>query len=353
MTTVLVTGGAGFVGSTLALHLKQYRERVRVIVLDSLRRRGSELNVPRLRTGGVEFVHGDVRNRSDLEVGNVDCVIDCAAEPSVLAGFSSSPDDVLGPNLIGTLNTLEVARRHGADVIFLSTSRVYPHSTINALSYVEAESRVELAPDQAVPGVSPAGFSESFPTVGPRSLYGASKLAAELILAEYVAMYQLRGVINRCGVIAGPWQMGKVDQGFVTYWAARHVLGGHLSYRGFGGTGKQVRDVLHVDDLCRLVEQQMDRLDDVSGQTFNVGGGRAVSVSLRELTDLCARLTGVTLNVGAQPETHPADVRLYLSDCRKVQAVLDWTPALTVEAIVEGILAWITDNRTTLAPILV
>jgi CDP-paratose 2-epimerase len=348
----LVTGGAGFVGSSLAMRLKAGREGARVIALDNLMRRGSDLNVARLRQAGVEFVHGDVRQRSDLaSVGRIDCVIDCAAEPSVQAGYGGSPDYVVDTNLVGTINALDLARRHGASFIFLSTSRVYPYELINGLAYEDTPSRFRLAPGQNVPGVSDAGFSESLPLGGLRSLYGATKLAAELLVSEYLAMYSLRGVINRCGVIAGPWQMGRVDQGFVAYWAARHLFGGPLAYKGFGGSGKQVRDVMHAADLHALVERQIEGLDRISGQTFNVGGGIGSSVSLCELTDLCARLTGNRRELGPPEDASPADVRLYVSDCRKVEAATGWRPATALETIVEETLAWLADNRQALEPV--
>jgi len=353
MRTYLITGGAGFVGSNLAVRLKQHHSQVRVIAFDNLKRRGAELNLFRLEAHGVEFVHGDVRSKADLELGTrIDCLIECAAEPSVLAGYNSSPAYVIGTNLIGAINCLEVARQHNADFIFLSTSRVYPFATINALRCVETETRYELSQEQSVPGVSPAGLSEAFPLAGTRSLYGATKLASELIIHEYLTMYGLRGVINRCGVIAGPWQMGKVDQGFVTFWVARHVFGGELNYLGFGGTGKQVRDILHVDDLYGLLELQLAQLDTVNGQTFNVGGGRGISISLCELTELCAQVTGMRVNIGRVAETRPADVRLYLSDYRKVRKQTGWEPQITPPMVAEEITAWICDNRQTLAPIL-
>ena len=352
MTTFLVTGGAGFVGSHLAIRLKRNREHTRVIALDNLLRRGSELALPRLRTAGVEFVYGDVRQASDLETDdNVDCVIDCAAEPSALAGFSSSPDYVLQTNLVGTLNALELARRQRAAFVFLSSSRVYPYTTINGLPYVETESRFELSPKHPFTGASASGFSESFPLGGLRSLYGATKFASELVVAEYLEMYSLRGVINRCGVIAGPWQMGKVDQGFLTHWVARHVFGGALAYKGFGGAGKQVRDVMHVNDLSRLVDTQIAQLDVISGETFNVGGGIGSSVSLRELTELCSRLTGNRVTIGEPEDTHPADVRFYVSDCRKVNAALGWEPSTPLDELVGDVVAWLSDNQSSLRPV--
>lgn len=353
MKTYLITGGAGFVGSSLAIRLKEHHENVRVIAFDNLKRRGAELNLPRLRAFGVEFVHGDVRSPADLEVdAKIDCLLECAAEPSVLAGYDSSPNYVVDSNLSGALNCLELARKQGADIVFFSTSRVYPYSTVNALNYVETTTRYELTDEQVVPGTSSAGVSERFPLEGTRSLYGATKLAAELVLQEYVSMYDMRGVINRCGVLAGPWQMGKVDQGFVTFWVARHFFGGHLRYLGFGGSGKQVRDILHVDDLYRLLEIQMGCLDEISGRIFNVGGGREVSISLRELTALCEQASGRKLDVGSDPETRPADIRIYHSDNGLVHESTGWEPETSVEEVVDNIATWIGDHKESLERVL-
>lgn len=351
--SILVTGGAGFVGSRLATGLKEQYEGARVVALDNLRRRGSELNLPRLKAGGVEFVHGDIRNPGDLEeAGAFDLLLECSAEPSVLAGYGGSPRYVLETNLTGTLNCLEAARVHGAAIVFLSTSRVYPMAAIRKLNYAEGETRLDLLEEQSVPGASAAGIAESFPLEGSRSLYGATKLASELILAEYLEMYGLRGVINRCGVLTGPWQMGKVDQGVVVLWAARHIYGGALKYIGYGGEGKQVRDLLHVDDLLDLICLQLRDLDTLSGQVFNVGGGRDVSVSLRELTALCEEFTGNTINIASDPRDRDADIPLYLTDHRKVTAATGWKPTRTVETTVEEICRWIHDHRKRLAPIL-
>jgi hypothetical protein len=182
-----------------------------------LRRRGSEATLPRLRAQGVEFAHCDIRNPEDLRLDGytedrpIDLLLECSAEPSVLAGYGEVPDYVINTNLVGTINCLELARRHHADVIFLSTSRVYPIKTLNQIATVEGETRFELAPAQQLPGVSARGIAEDFPLEGARSLYGATKLCSELLMQEYGAMYGLRCIINRCGVLTGPWQMGKVD----------------------------------------------------------------------------------------------------------------------------------------------
>lgn len=353
MKRILVTGGAGFAGSNLALRLKAARPGTEVIAFDNLKRRGSELALDRLRSGGVDFVHGDIRVREDLLAQRgLDLILDCAAEPSVLAGRDGSPDYVIQTNLVGTLHCLELARREGAGVVLLSTSRVYPVAPINALAYRETGTRYELEPDQAVPGASGHGIAEDFPLDGPRSIYGASKLASELFVQEYVDAYGLRCVINRCGVLAGPWQMGKVDQGVVGLWAARHVYGGPLSYIGFGGAGKQVRDLLHIGDLHALLERQLEELDDLRGEVWNVGGGREVSVSLLELTELCRRATGRRLDVGSVPETRPSDLIAYLSDCRRAEARFGWKPSIMPARIVDDTVRWITDHRQALEPIL-
>jgi CDP-paratose 2-epimerase len=351
-TTVLVTGGAGFVGSTLALHLKRHDVARRVVALDNLRRRGSELNVPRLRACGVEFVHGDIRCPEDLDVAETDLLLECSAEPSVLAGYDSSPGYLLNTNLGGTLNLLEHCRRRGAAMLFLSTSRVYPMAALAAIRLEETATRFEIAPAQTLPGISARGVSEEFPLAGARSLYGATKLASELFIEEYAYAYGLRAVVDRCGVLAGPWQMGKVDQGFVALWLARHLFEGRLSYIGFGGTGKQVRDVLHVDDLCDLVTRQIARLEDVAGQVFNVGGGRRVSVSLCELTELCRRVTGKTIAIDPVAATRTADVPLYVTDTAKVEAALGWSPTRDLERIVVDTHDWMRAHAASLRSIL-
>jgi CDP-paratose 2-epimerase len=352
MNAVLITGGAGFIGSNIAIRLKRDRGNIRVVALDNLRRRGSELNITRLQENGVEFIHGDVREKDDLNVmKSIDCILDCSAEPSVLAGYTDSPEYVVNANLIGTLNCLELARKCGSAIIFLSTSRVYPMGRLNDLKFEETPTRYQLT-DQNMRGVSSAGLSEEFPIEGTRSLYGATKLASELIMQEYLEIYGLRGVINRCGVITGPWQMGKVEQGFIVLWVARHIFGEPLSYIGYGGKGKQVRDILHIDDLYRLLQIQMNHLSELSGQVFNVGGGREISVSLRELTTLCEEATGKRIPIHSVPDTRPGDVRIYISDCRKVREQTGWMPSIPPKDMIGEIVEWIHHHRIQLQPIL-
>jgi CDP-paratose 2-epimerase len=224
--------------------------------------------------------------------------------------------------------------------MFLSTSRVYPIEPQNRLNVVEGETRFELTAEQPFPGVSGAGISEAFPLDGARSIYGATKLASELLLEEYRATYGLRTIVNRCGVLAGPWQMGKVDQGVFTLWVLSHLLGRPLRYIGYGGTGKQVRDLLHVRDLFELLSLELGRMDELSGSVFNVGGGRGVSLSLCETTRLCSDITGRSVPVESVAENRFADVPIYLTDTAKVAALTGWAPRTSAAKIIEEIDGW-------------
>jgi CDP-paratose 2-epimerase len=347
---LLITGGAGFVGSNLAVALASRHPEWEIVALDNLYRRGSELNLPRLEEAGVEFVRGDVREPGDLAgLPELTALIECSAEPSVMSGTDGDTSYLVHTNLTGAYNCLELARRDGAFLVFLSTSRVYPVEPQVRLKLEEGETRFEIAAEQEVPGVSPAGISERFPLEGARTLYGATKLAAELLIEEYRAGQGVPAVIDRCGVIAGPWQMGKVDQGVFTHWMLAHHFGNPLTYIGFGGEGKQVRDLLHVEDLADLVERQL--LDSASwdGRTVNVGGGRECSLSLRETTAICRQLTGNEVPIEPVAETRTGDVPIYLSDCGKLFGLDEWRPRRSAEQVLTDIHDWVAADEDRIA----
>jgi len=352
-TKVLITGGCGFVGSSLALMAQAKYPNWDIICFDNLRRRGSELNIPRIRQAGIEFIHGDIRLSSDLaQLPGFDVLIDASAEPSVLAGIEGSVDYVVDTNLGGTINCLNLARKFKAQFVFLSTSRVYPIQALENIRYEERESRLEISDRQQIPGISTAGISEEFPLEGYRSLYGASKLASELMIQEFNHLFDVKTIVNRCGVITGPWQMGKVDQGVVVLWAARHFWQLPLKYIGYGGTGKQVRDVLHVEDLFRLVDYQIQNADSINGQTYNVGGGAANSLSLLELTSICREIVGRETEIGAEQQNRPADIPIYISDNHKIGVDAGWKPEISTQEIVQDVFSWINKNEIALKPIL-
>jgi CDP-paratose 2-epimerase len=340
---MLVTGGAGFIGSSLALDFRRRFPAHRVIAFDNLRRRGAELNVARLRAAGVEFRHGDVRIEADLDPfrDGLDVIVECSAEPSVMAGRDGQPRYVVDTNLVGCVNCLELARRSGAAFVFLSTSRVYPIATLCRLHVDDDGERLVLRDDQPVAGASSRGIAENFPLDGPRTLYGTTKLAAELLIAEYVDMFGLRAIVNRCGVVSGPWQLGHAEQGVFAHWMFSHYFRKPLAYIGFGGTGHQVRDVMHVADLADLIDVQLRQREDLNGEVVNAGGGAANSVSLRQFTAVCERLTGVRLDIASHPQTRPGDVPVYITDNSRVQARFGWTPTRDVERIATDLYEWI------------
>jgi CDP-paratose 2-epimerase len=350
MNRLLITGGAGFVGSNLAVSLAERHPEWQIVALDNLYRRGSELNLPRLQAAGVEFVRGDVREPEDLaRLPRISALVECSAEPSVMSGVDGDTGYLVHTNLTGAYNCLELARRDGAFLVFLSTSRVYPVQPQVELKLEEAETRFEIATGQAVPGVSPAGISEEFPLEGARTLYGATKLAAELLIEEYRSGLGVPAVIDRCGVIAGPWQMGKVDQGVFTHWMLAHHFEKPLSYIGFGGGGKQVRDLLHVEDLVDLVERQLLDAEGWDGRTVNVGGGRECSLSLLETTEICRELTGNEVPVEPVEQTRAGDVPIYLSDCARIFGLDQWRPRRGAAQVLADIHEWIAADEERIA----
>lgn len=350
---ILITGGCGFIGSSLAIAIKQKYPRYHVVSFDNLRRRGSELNIARLTKAGVLFIHGDIRNKEDFQqVGPVDLVIEASAEPSVTSGLEEGLDYLINTNLVGTINCLDYGTKYNANFIFLSTSRVYPISQIENINVIESDSRFELSEKQVTEGVTVEGISENFPLEGARSFYGATKLASELLIREYREFKGIKTVINRCGVVSGPYQMGKVDQGVVVLWVARHYWKNKLGYFGYGGTGKQVRDVLHVHDLFRLIDEQMHNMTKYDGQLFNVGGGKKCSVSLQELTAICQEVTGNKIKIEKVNKNRTADIRTYISDNKKITSLSGWRPSATPKKIVQDIYNWIKQNEDQLFEIL-
>ena len=338
---VLITGGAGFVGANLAVALAERHADWEVVALDNLMRRGSELNLPRLREAGVEFVHGDVREPADLAAaGEFEAMVECSAEPSVLAGFADASYSVQ-TNLRRRLQLPRAGAGRGRlRRLPLDQPRLPRRAPARAgagggRDALRAGRRAAASPAPAQ-RASPRG--SRWP--GARTLYGATKLAAEHLIEEYADAFGLRAVINRCGVIAGPWQMGKVDQGVFSWWLLSHHFGRPLSYIGYGGSGKQVRDLLHVDDLVDLVDEQLGDPERWSGVVANVGGGREGSLSLLETTALCRELTGNEVPIGSEAETRPGDVPVYLSDCARLHSLTSWRPRRGPRDVLADLLDW-------------
>ncbi|HTQ84657.1 MAG TPA: NAD-dependent epimerase/dehydratase family protein [Candidatus Solibacter sp.] len=352
---ILITGGSGFVGAQLAFYFG--RRRHKVTVMDNLVRRGSELNLPLFQREGVAFVHGDVRNREDfmnLE-STFDVVVDVSAQPSLIYGYANPVFDLTN-NTFGLVNALEFARSRGCPVIFFSTNRVYSADRINALPRREEATRFswDAAAWAQAAGARPAGFdpahgvSEDFSVDGGQhSIYGLSKIMADLACQEYADAFGVPIVINRCGVLSGEGQFGKSEQGWASWWAVAHHFNLPLRLIGWNG-GKQVRDLLFIDDICRLVEREIEMMDRIGGEVFNIGGGLPQSISMLETTQLMREKFGHGVTVAVEAEPRKADQCIYASDTRKAQRVLGWAPRIGLDEGFDRIIAWVRENEEAL-----
>ncbi len=353
MSTIVITGGAGFVGSTLCINLKQKYPHYNIIAFDNLKRRGSELNLADFKKMDITFVHGDIRNAEDvLALGDFDVLVEASAEPSVTAGLDSDPTYVINNNLYGSINCFNACLKTKAKLIFLSTSRVYPIETIEKAGFFEEATRFSFDKNQQEFGISELGISEKLSLHGARSFYGTTKLSSEMFIQEYAQFYGLKAAITRFGVIAGPRQMGKTDQGVVTLWMAKHYWKQSLKYIGYGGTGKQVRDILHVDDLVDLIDLQIHQIEKFEGKIYNVGGGVENSASLLEMTAICEKISGNKISIGSEVQTRPADLRMFITDISLIEKETGWKPKKSVETVFKDIYQWIKDNEAQLEPIL-
>jgi CDP-paratose 2-epimerase len=336
---VVVTGICGFVGSELALRLRQRFPDAQVAGIDNFSRPGSETTRPRLKAAGVTVKHGDVRCAGDLDAaGDADWVIDAAANPSVLAGVDgrTSSRQIVEHNLSGTLNVLEFCKQRGAGLVLLSTSRVYSVNALGRLPLVVE--RLAFVPDGTAAwpaGASPAGLSEVFSTEAPISLYGATKIASEAVAMEYGQAFDLPIAINRCGVLAGESQFGTAEQGIFSFWIRAWASQRPLTYLGFGGTGPQVRDALHPEDLADLVERQIRAGAGASG-IWNVGGGRSHAMSLAQLSAWCADRFGAR-GVASDLTQRRWDVPWIVMDSAPAGRRFGWTPAYPLARILDEI----------------
>ncbi|MCO8123269.1 NAD-dependent epimerase/dehydratase family protein [Stieleria sp. TO1_6] len=345
---VLITGACGFVGSLIARRLKESIDGVQIVGIDNLCRDGSQINRAAMGQLCQPLIHADLRAASDFEtLPDVDWVVDCAALPSVLAGTSGygSSRQLVEHNLGGTLNLLEYCRRTKAGLILLSTSRVYSIDPLSRLPLVEGDRRFDLANDKALPtGISDAGIAESFSTTPPVSLYGATKLASETMAIEYGNAFEFPVRINRCGVLAGAGQFGRADQGIFSFWIHSHRAKQALRYIGSRGTGFQVRDCLHPDDLASLVRRQMIAgIDRDKPIVANVSGGVESSMSLLQLTQWCDARFGSHPVVSSTDE-RPFDLPWIVLDSSLVRSAWDWKPQRTTEQVLDEIAEFAHEN---------
>jgi CDP-paratose 2-epimerase len=339
---ILITGICGFVGSALAKALLERREGLALYGIDNLQRPGSEMNRGRLRSLGVQVIHGDVRAASDFEgMPPADWVIDAAANASVLAGVqgNGSSRQLFEHNLASLVNVLEYCKAHRAGLVLLSSSRVYSIPQLASLPLNICGDTFQLNDAGPLPpGVSAQGIGRDFSTAPPVSLYGGTKLASEIMALEYGAAYGFPVWVDRCGLLAGAGQFGTPDQGIFSYWVNAHLRRRPLRYIGFGGAGRQVRDAFHPSDLASLVDAQMRTGRAGARRVYVAGGGPANAISLAGLTHWCDERFGAHLPQ-PDPRDRPYDIPWMIMDSIDAQSDFGWKPRVSLGQLLEGLAA--------------
>lgn len=339
---VLITGGAGFIGTNAA---KRFGAKGwRVALLDNLSRQGSEHNSASLRSlavPGMSFIHGDIRDKEHMDKifkeHAFDLVLHFAAQVAVTSSVTDPMHDH-AVNVVGTLNLLQ-ALRHGknpkAFFIFTSTNKVY--GGLENLNATDVGTRYKLLG-------APEGISEEH-NLDFHSPYGCSKGSADQYVRDYARIYGLNTTVLRQSCIYGKHQFGMVDQGWVAYLTMLAVFDKPVTIYG---DGKQVRDILYVDDLLGLMETAADKQQQSRGQIFNVGGGVGNTLSLLEFLDFLQKRLNKKINISFS-DWRPGDQKVYISDVRKTKEKLGWAPTTGFNEGFDEMLQWIEANKPLLA----
>lgn len=332
---ILVTGGAGFIGSNLVAH---YLSRGRAVrIFDDLSRAGTEKNLDWLKAMGaprLEVVIGDVRDYAEVRraAADADVIFHMAAQVAVTTSVVDPRQD-FEVNALGTFNVLEAARESGRRpmVLFASTNKVYGGME---------SAGVDLKESGYVYRDLPFGVSEEW-QLDFHSPYGCSKGAADQYVRDYARIYGLPTVVFRQSCIYGQRQFGNEDQGWVAHFVISAEFGrGIIIY----GDGHQVRDVLHVDDLVAAFNLAMANMDRVRGRVYNIGGGPGNSISLRWLLRLLEEELQRPVEIG-YGDWRPGDQRVYVSDIRKAEAELGWSPRIDARSGIRQLMGWVRENR--------
>ncbi len=345
---IFITGGCGFVGSNLAIYLKNKFKKSEIFVFDNFFRAGSLFNKKRLLKNKIKIIKGDIRFQKDLsKIPKFDFLIDCAADPSALSGVNDGLSYLVETNINGTLNCLNLVKKNKAKIIFVSSSRVYSHEKINSLRFKTTNK--EIIPIKNCKGLDiKKGISEDFDTEGLKTFYGFTKISAEKLIKEYSNIFGTDYIINRSGVISGPWQWGRVDQGFMAYWIMAYMFKKKLKYIGYGSKGFQVRDILNVIDFCKVIELQISDFNKFNTGTFNIGGGMFSRISLSNLTEICKNIFKTTTVPFQSSDERAGDIPYYVTDFSKIKKLSGWKPEIPVEKTVEEIYLWVKNNKSKL-----
>jgi CDP-paratose 2-epimerase len=335
MSRYLIVGGAGFIGINAAEH---YATRGHsVTVLDNFSRRGTEDNLRWLasRHPGVRVVRADIRTDREIlaaEAAQCDVLLHLAAQVAVTTSVTDPRTD-FDINALGSFNVLDAARRAAKPpiVIYSSTNKVY--GGMEEVRIIEKGGRYAYE-------TLPLGVSEAQP-LDFHSPYGCSKGAADQYVRDFSRIYGLRTIVFRQSCIYGPHQFGIEDQGWVAWFALRSLFDQPVTIYG---DGKQVRDVLYVDDLVAAFDAGVAHIDHAAGKIFNIGGGPSNILSLLDLVALLEKLSGKKMNI-SHSGRRPGDQRVYISDVRRAQREIGWTPANSPQSGVSKMREWMIENK--------
>lgn len=335
---LLISGGCGFLGSNLAAHA--LTQGIDLCVFDSLYRHGSQSNLQWLRSqGAFEFVHGDIRNANDVQRVisrfKPDAIFHLAGQVAMTTSIADPRMD-FEVNALGTLNVLEAVRAQVPDavVIYSSTNKVY--GDLEQYQYRETDTRYVCVE-------KPDGFDEQTP-LDFHSPYGCSKGSADQYLRDYHRIFGLKTVVFRHSSMYGGRQFATADQGWIGWFcqmAAQTRAGTLTAPFTISGNGKQVRDVLHAEDMISLYFSTLQHADTAAGQAFNIGGGITNSLSLLELFQLLEAETGRPLQYTNLPPRE-SDQRVFVADIGKMERLTGWTPQVSAKDGVSKMLAWTT-----------
>ena len=331
---ILVTGGCGFVGSNLCIFLK--KKNFNVYSLDNLSRKGSTYNLNLLKKNGIKNFNYNISDSKKINrLPKCEIIIDCCAEAAIEVS-KKEINKVIDTNLTGTINILQKAKKDSSKIIYLSSSRVYP------IEYLNKDYRLKNFTKKIKVKKM---INENNTILGPKSIYGLTKLSSEMFIEEFAYAYGIKYLINRCGVISGPLQFGKQDQGFVSLWIWKHLNKKNLSYIGYGGHGNQVRDVLHIYDLCDIIFLQIKKFNKIYNKLFTLGGSKKSFVSLKNLTKICEKTTGNIIKFKKIAKTSNYDIPCYISDNRKIMKIYKWKPKKDIHDIVNDTYDWLSKNK--------
>ena len=344
---VLIPGGCGFIGSSISIYLKKKFKNCEVITIDNLSRNTSYLNEKKLKKHNIRNIKIDISknnfiSRFKKDNKKIDFIIDCCAEPSVEIS-KKKPELVFNSNLKSTLNLLEIAKKNNSKIIYLSTSRVYSIKTINNI-FEKISFKKKLPKRKKI--------NETFSVESPISFYGFTKLSSEILIKEYSYLYNIKYIINRCGVISGYGQFGRQDQGFLSMWLWRHINKIPINYQGFGGYGNQVRDILDIKDLCDLIGEQIIKINKINNNIFNVGGSVKNAISLNELTKISCNVTSNKTLIKKKLKTSNYDLRYYVTDNKKIYSKYKWRVKSSIIDIISDTFKSLNENKKNLLKIL-